>query len=118
VKLASTRRLPPDDEIDPELPDIPPWSESYPAQEGEWVYFRSFRCLGSAEAIAGLLEAQNVPSIIDPPWSNFWFSLAVFHVWVDARMAHRAHWLLEEDAFTDAELCYLATGTLPGHEPE
>ena len=115
MKLASVK-TPPDSDLAFGQPELPAWQESYPAREGEYVIFRSYGYPGTAQAIAGILQAQNVPAFVSPPYCVLGIVSTMCHVFVEARMAHRARWLLEEDAFTDAELCYLATGELPGSE--
>jgi len=115
MKLVSVQ-TPPDSDFDSEDRQPCAWEESYPAPEGERVIFRSYHYPGTAQAIAGILEAQNVPAFVVPPYCALGMSLTKYHVVVEARMAHRARWLLEEDAFTDAELCYLATEQFPGRE--
>jgi len=109
-------QTPPDSDADLEEGQPHAWQESFPGLEGERVLFRSYHYPGTALAIAGILEAQNVPAFVVPPYCSLGMSLTMYHVVVEARMAHRARWLLEEDAFSDAELCYLATGRLPGRE--
>ena len=116
MKLASIQTPPPEHDLDSEAREPTPWHESFPAPEGEWVVFRSYEYPGTAEAIAGILRAQNVPAKVSPPSCLAGIDFRMYDVVVEARLLHRARWLLEEDAFTDAELCYLATGRLPGGE--
>lgn len=112
---AQTPLSDPDEDFEEREPEA--WHESFPAPEGEWVVFRSFEYSGTAQAIAGILASQNVPAFVAPPYVLAGMMMfQMYDVVIEARMAHRARWVLEEDAFSDAELCYLATGQLPGGE--
>ena len=70
-----------------------------------------FSDLGSADAISGLLEGEKVRAKVQQVGS-----LAAlpdrYQVFVDARQAHRARWILRDSDLTDGELAYLATGQL------
>jgi hypothetical protein len=116
MRLGSVRKRP---AIDPNEPldseeqhpgpsDLPAWEESFSAPPGEFLYLRGFACLGSAQAVKALLEAENVHCWIWPPYGLFPIAVGLF---VEARLAHRARWLLDHDV-SDSELTFLATGGL------
>ena len=117
MSLASTRRLPPlDPGVDPDPPETessqpPAWEEWFPAAEGEFVFLLSFPSLGGALAVKAVLESENVPCKISPPHLMSVLFAPRIDLFVDARLAHRARFLLDHD-ISDAELCFLATGEL------
>jgi len=64
---------------------------------------------GSADAIAGILEGENVHTKVEPYGSAAGIPFR-WRVLVDPREVHRARWILQESDLTDRELSYLATG--------
>jgi hypothetical protein len=70
-----------------------------------------FSDLGSADAIAGLLNAEGVHTKVAPVGSIVELPSS-YRVLVDPRQAHRARWILKQDEFSEAELTFLATGEL------
>ena len=71
--------------------------------------------LGSAQVILGLLESESVVARVEPVGLVAGFPKA-YRVLVDRRHEHRARWVLQPSEFTDAELDFLATGTLGGDD--
>ena len=70
-----------------------------------------FNDRGSADAIAGLLEGENVHTKIQP------IGMASgaprkYRILVDRRQLHRARWFLDDNEISEGELTYLATGEL------
>ena len=86
-------------------PEPPAWKAWYPSPPGEWVLFRSFRCAATAQWLAAVLRAEHVPAYVDPQGGAYWFPIADHHLFVEARMVHRARWLLEQNSLSEAELC-------------
>ena len=76
----------------------------------DWEVFAVFDDVGSAEAVAGRLRSDGVPSEVqrESPVPG----LNVFRVVVPTALAHRARWVMSLAETTDAELAYLATGKL------
>jgi hypothetical protein len=71
---------------------------------------------GSADAIAGILEGENVRTKVEPAGFPTYVPSS-YRVLVDPRQAHRARWILQETEISESELSYLATGEL-GREPD
>jgi len=71
---------------------------------------------GSADAIAGILEGENVHAKVKPT-GNLAGVPACYRVLDDPRQLHRARWILQDPDLTDRELAFLATGQLD-EEPE
>jgi len=81
----------------------------------EWQLFQAFSDRGSAEALAVLLDAEDVPSRVES--SKLVAGIETRHcVWVPSFLAHRAKWVLADSDLTDSELDYVATGKLPDTE--
>jgi hypothetical protein len=76
-----------------------------------WQFFDAYYTRGSADAVATMLESEEVPAMIEvagllgDPGTEF-------RVFIPTYLAHRARWLLAQAEFTDSELDYLATGKL------
>jgi hypothetical protein len=66
---------------------------------------------GSADAIAGILEGEQVHTKVEA-YGSLAGIPAGYRVLVDPRQLHRALWILQESDLTDRELTYLATGQL------
>jgi hypothetical protein len=77
----------------------------------DWCAVATFPNRPTAEAIAGLLAAENMPHRIvsndDLPGLGFNFSVCV-----PSALEHRARWFLDRVKISDGELSYLATGKL------
>ncbi len=80
-----------------------------------WQEFAVYSDAASAEVTAGLLRSEGVPVelIVDQPIPGLIKSV---HLSVPADLVHRAKWVLSQVQFTEAELAYLATGTLEPNE--
>jgi len=80
-----------------------------------WQEFVSFSDAASAEAVAGLLRSEGVPTqvIADQPIPGL---IQNVHLFVPSDLMHRAKWLTSQTQLTEAELVYLATGKLEGSE--
>ena len=76
----------------------------------------SYADLGSADAIAAILQGEGVHAKAEPVHSPNG-PPASYNVCVDPRQAHRARWILQDSDLTESELTYLATGAL-GEDPE
>jgi len=78
-----------------------------------WQSVASLYDVRAAHNLAVLLEDEAVPTQVASDAKLIGEAL-VWEVWVPVAMVERAHQLLEESRFTDAELEYLATGILVG----
>jgi hypothetical protein len=81
----------------------------------DWEVFAIFDDKASAEATAGRLRLEGVPSLVraevEVP------GLSVFRQMVPKELAHRARWAMSLAETSDSELTFLATGRL-GNEDE
>jgi hypothetical protein len=88
----------------------PPWSSFPRIDFREWRRFSRYPNFLAAHIVAGLLENEGVPTIVE--------SYGVFPgadssaIWVPKELMHRARWILALSPSTDAELLFLATGEL------
>jgi hypothetical protein len=81
----------------------------------EWQLFQAFSDRGSAQAVAGVLESEGVPSRVES--SKLVAGIETQHcVLVPASLVHRAKWVLADSDLSDSELDYLATGKLSDSE--
>ena len=77
-----------------------------------WIRFAYYPNAWSAHIVAGLLENEGVPAMIESSDvfpGTMGYSAAV---WVPQSLAHRARWILALPPPTEAELIFLATGAL------
>ena len=79
--------------------------------------FRVFPNRGPAESLCSWLEFEGVPSYVESRALSSGME-AQFVVFVLAKVAHRARWVVAQLPPTDAELEFLATGKLPGQDQE
>jgi hypothetical protein len=77
-----------------------------------WTAVASFSEPLSAEALAGRLTNENVPSQVSSNQTLPGLA-SEFAVLVPTELLHRAQWVLKQTNFSDQELTYLATGELP-----
>ena len=77
----------------------------------EWTTFRRLADLGSAQLLVELLLAENVPALLEAPYMLPGID-GYYIVSVPSVLLHRASWVAPETPFDEAELAYLATGTL------
>ena len=77
-----------------------------------WAAVASYSDRASAEAVVGLLAANELPCYVA---SNEYVPGlgSDFSIRVPARLLHRAQWVLEQCRVSEGELIYLATGMLP-----
>jgi hypothetical protein len=95
------------DPLWPMLPDTP---------FGEWHRFARYSNFLAACIVAGLLENEGVPTIVE---SNGSFpDTETSAIWVPKVLMHRARWILAFPPPTEAELTFLATGELLTPEQE
>ena len=85
------------------------------ANRDDWELFRTFSDLGSAEAMRSWLEFEGVPSKVESRALENAIE-GQYCVFVAKYLAHRARWVVAQLPPTDAELEFLATEKLPGHE--
>lgn len=89
----------------------PVWPSPSPEFLREWERFARYPNYLAAMIVAGLLENEGVPTVVESigpfPGTN---SSAV---WVPRELVHRARWILAWPPPSDAELTYLATGEFP-----
>jgi hypothetical protein len=90
----------------------PGWTESYPAPEDLFVPFRRLETWASAELARTLLEAEGVSCWVLPPDRMAAIFGCSYTLLVEARRLHRARFVYEENAISEAELVFLATGEL------
>jgi len=84
-----------------------------PADGGwrEWQRFSRYRSNLDAHIVAGLLENEGVPTIIESVGVSVDANSPCM-LWVPKELSHRARWILAWPPPTDAELIFLATGEL------
>jgi hypothetical protein len=78
----------------------------------EWQPFLGFSSRGGAEAVAAVLQSEEVPTLIEPSRLAAGIE-SDFVLSVPAHLAHRARWVLAQSDFAESELTYLATGEFP-----
>ena len=81
-----------------------------PREPGEWEVLQTYDTVPAAEVDAGYLRGEGVAAEVRPMGDIPGTGGA--RLMVDAKLAHRARWLLKLEAVSDAELEYLATGSL------
>ena len=93
----------------------PPWPGQPQLDFRDWRRFARYPNYLAAHIVAGLLENEGVPALVE--------SLGVFPgvdssaIWVPKELLHRARWILALSPPSDAELLFLATGELePANE--
>ena len=94
-------------EVPPELQ----WHEIPIGAFAEWVRFSRYFNDLEAHIVAGRLNADGVPCVVEP--TGPFPGMMACALWVPKLLAHRARWVLSWAPFTDAELTFLATGELP-----
>jgi len=77
---------------------------------GRWECFSTFYDPLAAHIVAGRLNVEGVPAIVEA-WSRLDFTWAC-EVWVPSELAHRARWIMAWEPPSEAELTFLATGEL------
>lgn len=84
-------------------------------EDDAFELFRSFDDAGSADVMCKWLLREQVPAQVLPRTLENGLE-ANFGVFVLARLAHRARWVVAQLPPSDEELDFLATGRLPGSE--
>src|ERR1700681_2758991 len=86
----------------------PPWDAPPYLLLREWERFARYPNYLAAHIVAGLLENEGVPTIVESiaplPGTD------ASAVWVPKELFHRARWILAWPPPTEAELLFLATG--------
>jgi hypothetical protein len=90
----------------------PPWPPQEDERFSEWEKFSRYPNALSAHIVAGLLNQDGVPAIVESPGFSVEFT-NWSTIWVPKRLVHRARWVLAWDSPTEAELIFLATGDFP-----
>src|SRR5262245_52988330 len=88
----------------------PPWSLPPGVRTTEWDAFATYPNYLAAEIVAGLLENEGLPAIVEA-WASF-PGVGSATIWVPKGLIHRARWIVALGPPTDAELLFLATGKL------
>jgi hypothetical protein len=82
-----------------------------PRDPDDWEVLQTYGSASAAEVDAGYLRSEGVAAKVRPlgdiPGTDNGAQLMV-----DSMLVHRARWLLKFDPVSDAELEYLATGSL------
>ena len=88
----------------------PPWPSFPRIDFREWRRFSRYPNYLAAHIVAGLLENEGVPTIVE----SFGVIPGVDSsaIWVPKELMHRARWILALSPPSDAELLFLATGEL------
>lgn len=89
----------------------PPESFAPPETPVQWIRFEHYPNPWHAHIVAGLLENEGVPAVIETN-SVLPGAMDDTTVWVPQPLTHRARWILALLPPTDAELTFLATGEL------
>ena len=84
----------------------PPWPSGPVLQD--WERFERYPNYLAAHIVAGLLETEGVPTIIEAVTPVTGVETSA--LWVPKKLVHRARWILAWPAPTDRELIFLATG--------
>ena len=81
-------------------------------EASKWHHFLEFQDRGSAEAVATLLEFEEVPARVEASGLSAGLE-SDFVLLVPEALAERARLVLAQSDFSDEELTYLAIGELP-----
>jgi len=88
----------------------PPWSNPPPTLYREWERFGLYSNYIAAHIVAGRLEIEGVPTIIEA--SGVFPGIFSSTIWIPKQLAHRARWIFAWPPPTSNELTFLATGEL------
>jgi len=80
-----------------------------------WEVVATLPDVASAHVLATMIRDEGVPAIVVTD-SSLLGEARRSEVRVPPGMARRAHWLVSQAQFTDAELTFLATGELGGDD--
>jgi hypothetical protein len=90
--------------------DEPPWPTPSETLLWNWERFERYPNHITASIVAGRLEADGVPTIVEAV--SAFPGVFCATIWVPKELMHRARWVLAWPAPTDSELTFLATGEL------
>jgi hypothetical protein len=76
-----------------------------------WEVVATFPDVASAHVMATMLRGEGIPAMVVTD-SSLLAEARRSDVQVPPALARRAHWLMSQAQFTDAELTFLATGEL------
>ena len=88
----------------------PPWPDPSGVSYWEWERFGRYSNYIAAQIVAGRLEMEGVPAIVEAIGAFPGTDCSA--IWVPKKLLHRACWILAWSPPTDAELTFLATGEL------
>lgn len=88
----------------------PPWPTYPPVDFRDWRQFARYPNYLAAHIVAGLLENEGVPAVVES--SGVFPGADTSAIWVPKELLHRARWILALSPPSDAELLFLATGEL------
>jgi hypothetical protein len=88
----------------------PPWPKFPRIDFREWRRFERYPNYLAAHIVAGLLENEGVPTIVES--QGVFPGADTSAIWVPKDLLHRARWILSLSSPSDAELLFLATGEL------
>jgi hypothetical protein len=92
-----------------------PWLDPRLLHDAEWEVFARFPNFWEGRVLAGLLENEGLPAVVESMWPGP--DLRSYSiVLVPASLVHRARWILSWPAPSEAELTFLATGKFPDAE--
>ena len=89
----------------------PPWPQFPLPEQVPWERFARFINPLEGHIVAGRLNVEGVPAIVEVASLGFDFSAAT-SVWVPKALMHRARWILAWEPPSEAELTFLATGEM------
>lgn len=93
----------------------PPWPTQPQVDFRDWRRFARYPNYLVAHIVAGLLENEGVPTIVES--YGAFPGADTSAIWVPKELLHRARWILALSPPSDAELLFLATGELePANE--
>ena len=85
------------------------------ASDLAWEVVATLPDVASAHVLATMIRGEGVPAMVVTD-SSLLGEARRSEVRVPTGMARRAHWLMSQAQFTDAELTFLATGELGGDD--
>jgi hypothetical protein len=88
-----------------------------PREPDDWELLQSYSSASAAEVDAAYLRSEGVAAKVRPV-GDIPGTVDGAQLMVDSSLVHRARWLLKFDAVSEAELEYLATGSLAPAQEE
>ena len=77
----------------------------------DWELFKTVNDRGTAELLTELFRNNDIPTRID--YGAFESGVDGVRIYVSAELAHRARWVTADTGYSEEELSFLATGSLP-----